>query len=60
MRLSAFSCFADTNTQKSIVDVLLYDVGKRPYKREIRRFEGLLMLGWVTYTYCGQKRFKTL
>ena len=60
MRLSAVFCFADTNTQKSIVDVLLYDVGKRPYKREIRRFEGLLMLGWVTYTYCGQKRFKTL
>ena len=51
---------ADTNTQKSIVDVLLYDVGERPYKREIRRFEGLLMLGWVTYTYFGQNRFKTL
>ena len=30
MRLSAVSCFADTNTQKSIVDVLLYDVGKSP------------------------------
>ena len=60
MRLSAVSCFADTNTQKSIVDVLLYDVGKRPYKREIRRFGELSLLGWITYTYFEQNRFKTL